>query len=720
MPSPTRRDHPATPRGGTGPRPPRQLPARAPVEPAPALPLTHPAVLIAIAAAAIAIVVSVSFRLSDTDLWHLLAIGKATWRLHRIPATNLWTWPHYGAPQVAASWPLRAFLWLLWDRAGVLGLYAWRWSTALAAFGLAWAAARAAGARGLVPLVVASGCALTYRLRSEVRPENFAAVLFALQLWILETRRTRFGRGPSGPDRGPWVVAIALVWVNTHISYHLGILLTAVYLVGERIEGWRARPRGGQRVPNPRPARIPAAPPDPRRARTLPLVLAASVAVSFLHPSGWRAVVQPFQFFFGWRNEPMYQAIQELQPLVLGVNWKSGLPLLLAGWPLLALWRILSRRGFDPVEWMLCVGFTPLALSSRRFVGIYALAAAVFVARDLQALVESFRWPHWTREAWTRGTLAAASCLLIGIPEWTRVELPLGIGFEPGVVPERACDFIAAHGVRGRAFNHFQLGGYLAYRFWPERDRLPFMTTQPENSPRAERDLYVAALADSDAWRRLDDRFRFDYLLLARRESPGERLQEALEREPEWAMVFTDDAAELFVRRGGPLAPVADSFAYRLIPPSEEGRRQLLGACAADTLLRRRAAAELERQAAESSANGSAHHLLGFFAMMSGRLDDARLHFERTLALRPLTPQVHELLGVIALSQRDPPAALEQFRIERRLHGENAELEVRFGQAWAAIGESARARAAFRRALDLDPGNEEARAALEGPVGAGH
>jgi len=69
---------------------------------------------------------------------------------------------------------------------------------------------------------------------------------------------------------------------------------------------------------------------------------------------------------------------------------------------------------------------------------------------------------------------------------------------------------------------------------------------------------------------------------------------------------------------------------------------------------------------------------------------------------------------VIALSQRDAPAALEQFRIERRLHGESAELELRFGQAWSAIGESARAHAAYQRTLELDPGSEEARAALEG------
>src|SRR5262245_14374918 len=144
MPARKRRDRPAGPRAGPAVRPAtppaRTLrTARTPANPAPPLPLTHPAVLLAIAAAAAAIVLSVSFRLADTDLWQLLVVGKATWSLHRIPTTDLWAWPHHGAPQVASSWLFRALLWPLWDLGGVAGLYAWRWASTLAAFALVWA-----------------------------------------------------------------------------------------------------------------------------------------------------------------------------------------------------------------------------------------------------------------------------------------------------------------------------------------------------------------------------------------------------------------------------------------------------------------------------------------------------------------------------------------------------------------------------------------------------
>jgi hypothetical protein len=68
-------------------------------------------------------------------------------------------------------------------------------------------------------------CGLTYRYRSQVRPETLATLLLVLELWILEAGR----RG--GRDHAPWLVAIALAWANLHISYFMGIALQAFFLL---------------------------------------------------------------------------------------------------------------------------------------------------------------------------------------------------------------------------------------------------------------------------------------------------------------------------------------------------------------------------------------------------------------------------------------------------------------------------------------------------------
>ncbi|HEY2956273.1 MAG TPA: hypothetical protein VGK89_13630 [Candidatus Eisenbacteria bacterium] len=63
------------------------------------LPLVRsPALIAAALVAAACVVVSVSYQIYDPDLWQHLVVGKAIWTLHRVPTTQLWSWPTYGAP----------------------------------------------------------------------------------------------------------------------------------------------------------------------------------------------------------------------------------------------------------------------------------------------------------------------------------------------------------------------------------------------------------------------------------------------------------------------------------------------------------------------------------------------------------------------------------------------------------------------------------------------
>jgi hypothetical protein len=637
--------------------------------------------------AAVCIVISASYRLYDTDLWSLLVVGKAMWTLRSIPHVDLWTWRHYGDPMVISSWIFRAMLWPIWSSAGVAGLYAWRWIAVLAAFALLLATARAMGAKGMSALFVMAWAGLVYRLRTDVRPETLAAILFALDLWILETS----ARGAS--KRVWWMVPIACVWANAHISWYLGFILLGAMTIDALLAAARGDASGRA------------------RSRRLALVAGASIVASFLNPFGVRLLAQPFEFAFSWRHDPMFQAIGELQPLVWSANLKNGLPIMMAGWPLLMLWRA-RRRGIDVAEIALGLFFTAVALGSQRFVATYALVAAPFLARDLDAFLGARRWRVAHAGAWTRAAACAALSVAISIPEWTRVELPLGIGIEPASVPSRACDFIAAQGIRGRAFNESHLGGYLAYRFWPDRERLPWIGTQPEYASSKDRALYIAAYSDSNAWHELDGRYRFDYLVLERDQSSGSQLLDFLDLDRSWVMVFTDDAAEVLVRSEGPFAPVARRFGYGALPAGIVEREQLLPACAASGERRARTIAELKRAAASSPLNGSVHHLLGVLALMEDRFPDARVSLERAIRLKPLLPRVHELLGMIALHDGRPREAVAEFALERRLHHPERGLDLRFGQAYARLGEIGRARDSYRRELERDPQNGEARDSL--------
>jgi len=289
-------------------------------------------------------------------------------------------------------------------------------------------------------------------------------------------------------------------------------------------------------------------------------------------------------------------------------------------------------------------GFAVAAISSQRFLGNAVAFAAPFLLRDAAEWAAARAWAPWLAGAWTRAGIAAAASLALGLAEWSRPELPLGLALDTRKLPVAACDFVEAHGIRGRALNDLHLGGYLAWRAWPGRDRLPFITTQPENARPEDRRAFAAALIDARGWQQLHLRHRFEWVLLDRNPSPGERLMMWVAADTTFVPVFMDDAAIVFVRREGALAAVADSFAFRVVPADPDARRALVFACERDSALRAAATAEFARQAASSTQSALAEQALGTLALMDGRAEEGRAHLQRALAIRPTLPGARAML----------------------------------------------------------------------------
>lgn len=666
--------------------------AAATAAPPPPAPMSR-GLLLGVALVAFACVAaSVTFRINDSDLWQHLAVGRAIWELGGPPPEHQWTWPRWGSPEPLPSWLFRALVWPFWDHLGLAGLFAWRWLTALAAFGLAWLAARRLGATGALPLLAIVACALAWRTRSQVRPETLVAVLLALQILLLEHAR-RGGR-PFACALG--VAAIAWAWANAHVSWWLGLALTGFHLAAALAGADRRR----------------LGPP-------LALALLGSAALSFANPYGARALAQPFEFFFVWRHEPIYQTIAELRPL--WQTWtrhlRSGLPFLVLAWPVLVLWRP-RRRPFDLAEALTAALLTALVISSQRFVSLWAVAAAPYLARALAAWAAEAAWVPRLAPA-RRAALVAAAIVLACVPEWTHPGYPFGVAFAPGFAPVAACDFMARAGVRGRGFNHYWLGGYQTWRFWPDRARLPFMDVHQSGTP-SDRTLVAYAASRRDAWEELERRHRFDYALLDGRPEwvLGDRSLDFLDADPAWALVFRDDDAALYVRRDGALAALAESLAVAA-PGGNEAIPAFTRAAAGDAGLRARARADLERLVTLSQASAWAHSHLATLARIDGDAARARGHLEAALAVDRQAFAVHRRLGYLELEAGRPREAIAHFERELALGHEPADLYLKLGEAWERAGDARRAARWYRREVARDPASAPAREALRRIEGGG-
>jgi hypothetical protein len=655
-------------------------------EPAPALSLHHPATLVALLVTAACIVFSVTYRLIDSDFWQHLLVGKVIWTRGMIPRQHLWSWTSYGRSEVLPSWLFRWLLWPFYDRGGVPGLFVWRWITTLAAFGFAWATARHLGARGFAPLVVLAWCALVYRSRSQVRPETLAAVLLTAELWILERAR-------NGDRRAlPWLVPITWIWVNAHVSYFIAFVLIGLHGVAAG-RGWGS-------------SRTSAA---PRGARSYLWVAIAMAAAAFANPFGWSALWQPFDYALHLSREPLFRGIGELQPVSLGTGWRYGLWIMVIGWPLLMLLRA-PRHGLDKVEAITAALVTAYALPSQRFLGVYALVAAPYLARDLETWIRDRRWPAWTRPAAARAALASVACIGLSIPEWSRPLLRPGIGVEMERFPVAACDWIERHGIRGHGFEHFRFVGYQAWRFWPDRGRLPFMDIHQSGTPQ-DRAAFASAFTDPSTWSEITRRYRLDYALLDRRQRSGTELLDAIDADTTWTLAFLDDVSALYLDRVT-LGAAADSLGFHALFGSA-GRLAALASHADNPKLQGPLRADLERAVRESRQNATAHFLLASLDMATEHLPAAAAHLRAALAVDPSLPQAHLRLAMIALEQKRPQEAIADLEFERAANPDVPGIDVGLGMAYRQLGASERARRSFESALARDPGNDMARAWLD-------
>jgi tetratricopeptide (TPR) repeat protein len=315
----------------------------------------------------------------------------------------------------------------------------------------------------------------------------------------------------------------------------------------------------------------------------------------------------------------------------------------------------------------------------------------------------AFARPDFLRARWRTALAAGVACILIGLPEWRRPEIQMGVGIDPLSSPAGAADFLERHDIHGRFFNHFELGGYLAWRFWPDRSRLPFMDIH-QSGTQTDRLIYEAVMSSRPTWTAAAARYDFDAAILRRIHARGDSLLDFLDADSSFALVFVDDVAAVYVRRSPRFAAVVDSLQYRVLPGGMRG----LGDVGRDIDrvpgMRSGFREELERAAASSAANSSIRSLLATLNIQEDSLEAARADLEHAHSVDPLLPLYYLRLAEIDRKQQHWAACLRNLR-EARRHGEVKAIESVSAAVLEQMGKPAEAHRDYAKALRADPGN---------------
>lgn len=632
-------------------------------------------------------------RVEDPDAWTHLALGRDIVQRGGFPTHEPLSFPSAGIqPYYNPEWLFGVMLYLAHAGAGIAGVILLKTLIVALAFWILWKDSRDEGdptpqtPRHLaVRLAVLLGALLVVRHRFVERPDIMLMVflaftIYALNAYLAAGRRYLFA-----------LPVVQVLWANTHPSAIVGIVPFAAVLGGGLVlrlwETWRR--------PSVRTA------PSWRQLVTVAATLAAVVVAAAVNPYRWDALLLPFRIA---ADLPWFrQEVFELQPPRLGTAPAPFVIVALLAATLTA-YGILTRR-LPIIAVALVLPFINLGLSAIRFVFLLAIVAAPILARHLNAIADRVpaAWAARVSQAAAASGAAVAAVAVVfavlHVDPLDDVRKVMGLGINTRYVPEAALAYLDQRGIDGRVFNSFHWGGYIAWRDFPRRSAI--VDGRGNVTPQLLEEIHFARVYPQHI-DRLQAAYRIDVAVVDYPSYSGDRVEDVIGANadaalasPAWALVYWDDVALVYLRRGSRHAATIARDEYRHVRPANGAAG--IARARSDPARGPGVLADLERNVRETGSS-TAWLLAGY---MAARPEQAVAAFG--LVRDPARRfEAYQGLAAARLQQKDVQGALEAY--EQAL-GEQQAAPVLYNAALARIqaGDDRGAIKYLERARRVDP-----------------
>lgn len=655
----------------------------------------HPPTLahvLALGSALVAAFALSAFPICNYDIWHHMKMGEYVLEHRGVPAEDVFSFAST-RPWVNPAWLAGVVFHLLFAAGGPAALVVFKACLVAVAMALMLRAAMREGASPFVAAGAALCVLYCMRVRLICRPLIFSTLFLAAALCI-------FRDFAAGRRSRLWVLPIlCLVWANLHAGFFVAFMLFPIYLLEE--------------LRRPQEASVKMA-----RVRALLICGVCCVAATVVNPFGLRVLIHPFTL----TNSARLALTSEWRPMAFGWHWfRPGTPGFLHSfaffWVALALLGVSLAVTFRSVrlsDGLIIVLFTAMALSARRHVDLFGVAAFPILAKHLSlALAIVKRGLPRLRRCAARALLStsAHAALALGIVAagfWLRFGIDdrrLGFGVNEHLYPRGAADFIQANRLPGRMLNYWSWGPYLIWRLYPERkvfadgrfevyDEKVFADWRTMNHGRPR-------------WEEVTDEYQINYTLIA----PSPQRSAAFQSK-RWRLIYWDDLCVIFIRNTPANAALIDRFECGLTHPvfflsHLENPEDIP-----------RMEEQLRSKIQADPTCAQAHGNLAKLLAKTGRWPQAARMFEQVTRLNSWSPSAQHDLGMCLLHMGEVDEAMLAFRKAIRTCARPTRrglAHLRLGDCWLRKGDSQRAARNYRKALRLAPGNEEA---LEGLAAA--
>jgi len=451
--------------------------------------------------------------IQDPDIWWHLHNADYLFQHHALPRSDMYSFTVPGHVWINHEWLSEIPYYLAWRFFGLPGIDAVMLAVLSFIFlGILYLSYRESDN---YKASVAATCYAIFLASVSFGPRTilFGYAYMVVMLIVLQRMRLK-GQAPL------WILpALFCLWVNTHGSWLLGLVLFTVLIASGFVKGkWGSVESRRWTWP---------------QVRKLLLAWTASVAALFINPFGWRLVFYPFDLAF--RQKLNIEHVEEW----VSVNFHDT-----RGKVVLALLLVLLISAVLRVsKWTLAeLGLVLFALYSGltyiRFLFLLAIVVAPILAKILDFM------PPYREELDTPVLNACVMLLMVAamVHYWsTSDKLQESVAEQ---YPVQALSYIEAHPPQGPMLNFYLWGGYLN---WKDPSLKIFIDSRVdifEYEGVLKDYLDILALNQPDV---LFDKYKIRYVLFPR----GEALTYVLQHDPKWKLLYSDQLSYLFEKVEG-------------------------------------------------------------------------------------------------------------------------------------------------------------------------
>jgi len=459
----------------------------------------------------------------DGDLGRHLTLGNYIIDNRDIPTEDIFSFTKTGDPLTPHEWLSDLFFALIYRVAGLNGVV---WLTALIIAGSLWLVYKYSLNLCNMSLIALLGGILgaaASSLHWLTRPHIFTILLAAL--WIGELEKMRLG------IRKSWLIfpLLMLVWVNLHGAFIAGLLIWACYFVGMLLD---------QQI-------------TLHKNQSFFWVGISSILVSLINPDGFGIWKTSFGFL---GNQYLVSHTAEYLP----PDFQQP-----AFWPFLVLILVsifvlgLSKKRIAFSHLFIVCGWTLMALFSARNIPLYVVTVIPVLISGISGilcgwkdsiLVDKFI-DFQKKIATTEGSLkggfwstVAVILTLVLLVSGTSLDFEMGGNqFSEEVFPVQASGWLEDNPPEGNGFNYFPWGGYLLYRFWPERS--VFIDGQTDFYGEELTREYENVITLTDGWQEVFQDYQIKWVIMP----AGSVLGSALDDSVGWEEGYRDRTTEIWL-----------------------------------------------------------------------------------------------------------------------------------------------------------------------------